>query len=175
MISPSSTSRASLRTLSLVLTQMKEANKHPESSPKANKKKEQSKPNNNSASEDEHKGAKSKQLPQKKQRKQGNGGGGSVRSYFLKALIPVVLIGLFFVLDEYKAKGYIFEPNVLQAVARKAIGNGNVTLPVIVKTIATELSEKYPGHVNLEEKWIFNNAGGAMVPIALKFNAVIFY
>ncbi|CAI4210426.1 unnamed protein product [Parascedosporium putredinis] len=32
----------------------------------------------------------------------------------------------------------------------------------IVDFIVTELSEKHPKHVNLEQEWIFNNAGGAM-------------
>eukprot|EP00028_Trichosphaerium_sp_Am-I-7-wt_P014512 CAMPEP_0168509058 /NCGR_PEP_ID=MMETSP0405-20121227/526_1 /TAXON_ID=498012 /ORGANISM="Trichosphaerium sp, Strain Am-I-7 wt" /LENGTH=166 /DNA_ID=CAMNT_0008526397 /DNA_START=146 /DNA_END=646 /DNA_ORIENTATION=+ len=32
----------------------------------------------------------------------------------------------------------------------------------IVAYIVTELNKKYPGHINNNQEWIFNNAGGAM-------------
>lgn len=48
-------------------------------------------------------------------------------------------------------------------MSKRAIGaHGNDTRQV-VKMIVDELSEKLPGgYVNLDEEWIFNNAGGAM-------------
>lgn len=48
-------------------------------------------------------------------------------------------------------------------MAQRAIGaHGNDTRKV-VEFIVGELSEKLPGgYINLDEEWIFNNAGGAM-------------
>jgi len=58
---------------------------------------------------------------------------------------------------------YIFSPEQLKDVSQRAIAaHGNDTTSV-VKYIVDELSEKLPGgYVNLDEEWIFNNAGGAM-------------
>merc|ERR1712000_233776 len=57
---------------------------------------------------------------------------------------------------------FLFEPEVLKNVASKAIEKHGGDVPKMVDFIKTELHKKYPGHVNLKEEWVFNNAGGAM-------------
>jgi C-8 sterol isomerase len=58
---------------------------------------------------------------------------------------------------------YIFSPLQLHDLSLRAISaHGNDTAGVVA-FIAGELNEKFPGgYVNLEQEWIFNNAGGAM-------------
>ncbi len=60
--------------------------------------------------------------------------------------------------------GFLFDPNVLHQVARGALGR---PMNEMVKKIAGELAERYPGHINPEPPWVFNNAGGAMGAFAL--------
>lgn len=60
-------------------------------------------------------------------------------------------------------KFYIFTPEHLHDLSQRAItAHGNNT-GAIVSYITHELNEKFPGgYINLDEEWIFNNAGGAM-------------
>ncbi len=53
----------------------------------------------------------------------------------------------------------VFEPEVLQAVARSVLD-----LPTAdkVEAIRKKLAERYPGHIRSRVDWVFNNAGGAM-------------
>ncbi len=57
--------------------------------------------------------------------------------------------------------GYIFDPEVLQQIARKALGQ---PMEAMVEQITSELDARYPGHILPQgrREWIFNNAGGAM-------------
>jgi C-8 sterol isomerase len=77
--------------------------------------------------------------------------------------LTVLLSGLFYFLDQHLEWFYIFSPSMLHELSQRAItAHGNDTTSV-VKYIVGELSEKLPGgYVNLDEEWIFNNAGGAM-------------
>lgn len=60
-------------------------------------------------------------------------------------------------------KFYIFTPEHLHDLSQRAItAHGNNT-GAIVSYITHELNEKFPGgYINLDEEWMFNNAGGAM-------------
>ena len=88
-------------------------------------------------------------------------GSGIFTRLILYGIIPVVLVGLFFVLDPYVSKGYIFEPTVLHAAASKALkAHGNASFDKVVDSIVATLEKRYPGHINKEQQWIFNNAGG---------------
>jgi len=60
--------------------------------------------------------------------------------------------------------GYLFDPHVLHEVARSALG-----LPTrdMVEKIAGELASLYPGQIDPDPPWVFNNAGGAMGAMAL--------
>ncbi|ORY71204.1 ERG2/sigma1 receptor-like protein [Pseudomassariella vexata] len=57
---------------------------------------------------------------------------------------------------------YIFDKDHLHDLAKRGIAaHGNDTRS-IVHYITSELHERYPANVNLDEEFIFNNAGGAM-------------
>ncbi|KJE93529.1 C-8 sterol isomerase erg-1 [Capsaspora owczarzaki ATCC 30864] len=57
--------------------------------------------------------------------------------------------------------GYIFDPLVLQAVAKEGIAKKLKTKDLFAY-IAEKLAEKYPGHIDVNAAAVFNNAGGAM-------------
>ncbi|KAI4628308.1 Squalene epoxidase [Alternaria sp. BMP 0032] len=73
-----------------------------------------------------------------------------------------VLTTLMYTLDSHLEKFYIFTPSGLHALSQEAISlHGNDTASV-VSHIVTSLSAIHGPHINLDEEWIFNNAGGAM-------------
>ena len=79
------------------------------------------------------------------------------------AIILAVFSTVYLFLDSHLNSFYIFDTDHLQDLSKRAIGaHGNDTRAVVTY-IVDELNEKIPkGHVNLDEEWIFNNAGGAM-------------
>jgi len=79
------------------------------------------------------------------------------------AIAVVLLSAIYYYLDSHLEWFYIFSPTQLHDLAKRAIGvHGNDTTAV-VSYIVKELSEQLPGgYINLDEEWIFNNAGGAM-------------
>jgi C-8 sterol isomerase len=81
----------------------------------------------------------------------------------LLAVAIALVSAVFYFLDSHLESFYIFTPSELHDLSLRAIGvHGNDTRAV-VGFIVSELSEKLPGgYVNLDEEWIFNNAGGAM-------------
>jgi C-8 sterol isomerase len=84
-------------------------------------------------------------------------------SLSILATIIVLLSVLIYYLDSHLEDFYIFTPPQLHDLSLRAIGaHGNDTRAVVAYIVG-ELSEKLPGgYVNLDEEWIFNNAGGAM-------------
>ncbi|ESZ97016.1 C-8 sterol isomerase [Sclerotinia borealis F-4128] len=74
-----------------------------------------------------------------------------------------LLTALYYFLDSHLESFYIFSPTQLHDLSQRAIGaHGNDTAQV-VRYIVDELSEQHPGgYINLDQEWIFNNAGGAM-------------
>jgi C-8 sterol isomerase len=56
------------------------------------------------------------------------------------------------------SKQYLFDPDQLEAIARKAVG-----LPhdEMCESIIESLARAYPGHVETRQDWLFNLAGGA--------------
>lgn len=85
------------------------------------------------------------------------------RRLTLFALVGAALSALFYYLDAQLESFYIFSPPQLRDLSTRALGaHGNDTRRV-VEFIISELNDKLPdGYVNLDEEWIFNNAGGAM-------------
>jgi C-8 sterol isomerase len=84
-------------------------------------------------------------------------------SLTILAAITVLLSALVYYLDSHLEDFYIFTPPQLHDLSLRAIGaHGNDTRAVVAYIVG-ELSDKLPGgYVNLDEEWIFNNAGGAM-------------
>ncbi|PYI05006.1 ERG2 and sigma1 receptor-like protein [Aspergillus sclerotiicarbonarius CBS 121057] len=81
---------------------------------------------------------------------------------FAVALLAL-FAGLYSYLNARLEQFYIFDPSHLHDLSQRAIAaHGNDTRSV-VNFIVSELEEKVSAtHLNQEEEWVFNNAGGAM-------------
>ncbi|EED16771.1 C-8 sterol isomerase (Erg-1), putative [Talaromyces stipitatus ATCC 10500] len=79
------------------------------------------------------------------------------------AVVLAAFAALFYYVEQHLDSFYIFDPAHLHDVSQRAIAaHGNDTRAV-VKYIVSELDEKLEGkHLNFDEEWVFNNAGGAM-------------
>ena len=77
-------------------------------------------------------------------------------------LVLGVLTTLMYTLDSSLDKFYIFSPPELHALSREAIAQHGNDTAAVVQHIVTALAAAHPDHVNLDEEWVFNNAGGAM-------------
>ena len=69
----------------------------------------------------------------------------------------------------YRKEGYVFDPKDLHEAAKKAIG-----LPheAAFQTIIQTLDERYPGKINTQLDWVFNNAGGAMGQMSFLYGSI---
>lgn len=87
----------------------------------------------------------------------------TMRSLGLLAAMLALLAGLYNYLDARLDQFYIFNPDQLHDLSTRAISaNGNDTRG-IVDYIVAELDKSTPGnYLNLDQEWVFNNAGGAM-------------
>ncbi|KAH6655282.1 C-8 sterol isomerase [Truncatella angustata] len=78
------------------------------------------------------------------------------------AILIGVLTPVFYLLEQNLEAFYIFDRAHLHDLAKRGIAaHGNDTQS-IVRYITKELHDMHPNNVNLEEEYIFNNAGGAM-------------
>lgn len=59
---------------------------------------------------------------------------------------------------------HIFDPDVVDACARKGIGKPK---PEMFDSVADALEEHYPGHIDRSQPWIYSIAGGAMIQFKL--------
>lgn len=87
----------------------------------------------------------------------------SAKTWTIVAVVVAFLSALFYFLDQHLDWFYILSPPELHDLSLRAIAaHGNDTKEVVA-FIANELSGKFPGgYINLDQEWIFNNAGGAM-------------
>jgi C-8 sterol isomerase len=80
------------------------------------------------------------------------------------ALLLGVLTPVFYLLEQNLESFFIFKTSHLHELSQRAISaHGNDTRAVvkyIVDELSTDASTK--SYVNLDEEWMFNNAGGAM-------------
>lgn len=86
------------------------------------------------------------------------------RLFFLLAALVGLLSPVVYLLEQRLESFYIFDTDHLHDLSKRAIAaHGNDTRSV-VSYIVGELHGKpaLANHVNLDEEWIFNNAGGAM-------------
>jgi len=80
------------------------------------------------------------------------------------ALLVGVLTPVWYVLEQRLASFYIFEVDHLRDLQQRSLqAHGNDTRAV-TQFIVNELSARTATkrHINLDEEWVFNNAGGAM-------------
>jgi C-8 sterol isomerase len=61
-----------------------------------------------------------------------------------------------------KASRYVFDPDALHAVALAHLG---LPLAAMFDGIVTALDARYPNTIHGEQRWLFNNAGGAMIQV----------
>lgn len=86
-----------------------------------------------------------------------------IRKATVTAVVLALLTLLYQFLDSHLDWFYILNPKDLHDLSLRAIAaHGNNTADVVA-FITGELSEKLPGgYINMQQEWIFNNAGGAM-------------
>ncbi|KAK8065620.1 C-8 sterol isomerase [Apiospora hydei] len=84
------------------------------------------------------------------------------RLFTYLAVLVGLLSSLVYLVEQNADAFYIFKPDHLADLATRGIAaHGNDTRS-IVRYITSELHGMHPTHVNLDEEYIFNNAGGAM-------------
>ncbi|KAM4056166.1 ERG2 and sigma1 receptor like protein [Hirsutella rhossiliensis] len=88
--------------------------------------------------------------------------GGMGRLLVVLALLTGLLSSVVYLAEQHLDKFYIFELDHLQDLAKRGIAQHGNNTKGVVQYIVSELKDKAPAHVNLEEDWVFNNAGGAM-------------
>ncbi|KAK8110885.1 uncharacterized protein PG998_007342 [Apiospora kogelbergensis] len=81
---------------------------------------------------------------------------------YLAVLVGLLSSLIYFVVEQNADAYHIFETDHLHDLAKRGIAaHGNDTRS-IVRYITAELHAMHPDHVNLDEEYILNNAGGAM-------------
>ncbi|KAF9480231.1 ERG2 and sigma1 receptor-like protein [Pholiota conissans] len=76
-----------------------------------------------------------------------------------------LLVVLFGWLDTIKDRWYVFDPDFLHELQLAAIDSSPNDTAGMIKFIMANLTATYPDnkiHINTNEEWVFNNAGGAM-------------
>lgn len=77
--------------------------------------------------------------------------------------LSAVLYGVYTFLESNLESFYIFEPTQLHNFAKSAIAqHGNDTRAIVTDIVANLQNTPAKPYVNLDQEWIFNNAGGAM-------------
>lgn len=79
------------------------------------------------------------------------------------AIVLALISALVYTLDSRLESFYIFNPPQLHDLSQRAIAAHGNNTRAVVSYIVDELSASTASpHINLDEEWIFNNAGGAM-------------
>ncbi|KAI9040440.1 C-8 sterol isomerase ERG2 [Aspergillus affinis] len=84
---------------------------------------------------------------------------------FFSILVTLLaaLIGFYNYFESRLEQFYIFDPSHLHDLSQRAIAAHGEDTRSIVNYIVAELEQKVPSvHINKDEEWVFNNAGGAM-------------
>ncbi|KAL1649124.1 C-8 sterol isomerase [Diplodia intermedia] len=88
----------------------------------------------------------------------------SIRSLSIVAVLAALFLPIYTYLEKNLESFYIFDHKDLHDLANRAIAQHGNDTRGIVSYITTELSgrDHLTSFVNLDEEWVFNNAGGAM-------------
>lgn len=100
--------------------------------------------------------------------------GGTSRLLSIFAILTALLSCIVYLMEQNLERFYIFDTEHLHDVAKRGIATHGNNTRGVVEYIVTELSERNGAHVNLEEDWVFNNAGGAMGAMYI-IHASMFY
>jgi C-8 sterol isomerase len=77
--------------------------------------------------------------------------------------LSALLYGVYVFLESHLESFYVFEPTQLHDFAKSAIAqHGNDTRAIVADIVANLQTTSAQPYVNLDQEWIFNNAGGAM-------------
>ncbi|KAH6611155.1 hypothetical protein Trco_001175 [Trichoderma cornu-damae] len=87
---------------------------------------------------------------------------GISRLLAILGLLTALLASVVYVLEQDMDRFYVFDTDRLHDLAKRGVAEHGNDTRGIVKYIVNELNEKMPGYVNLDEEWVFSNAGGAM-------------
>ncbi|KAG6125124.1 C-8 sterol isomerase [Claviceps purpurea] len=77
-------------------------------------------------------------------------------------LLTALLACMVYIAEQNLSNFYIFRLEELKDVSSRALAQHGNDTRAVVKFIADELHETHGKMVNVEEDWVFNNAGGAM-------------
>jgi hypothetical protein len=67
---------------------------------------------------------------------------------------------------------YVFDPGVVHECAMVGLGKDK---PEMFDAFAAAMGERYPGRLDLDQPWIFSNAGGAMIQMKLYYASIYEY
>ncbi|TWU73801.1 C-8 sterol isomerase [Metarhizium rileyi] len=78
------------------------------------------------------------------------------------ALLTALLSAIVYLVEQNLEKFYIFDLDELHDVSKRGLAKHGDDTRAVVKYIVDDLHKTHGVHINLEEEWVFNNAGGAM-------------
>jgi len=78
------------------------------------------------------------------------------------AVLVGVLSPIVYVLEQNLDSFYVFQPDELHSLAKRAVAQHGKNTRAIVEHIVLELQQTHSPYVTTTEDWFFNNAGGAM-------------
>lgn len=77
-----------------------------------------------------------------------------------------ILVGIasivIYLIDSNASNSYVFDPSHLHSLSKDAIAAHGNNTAAVVSHIVSSLSTTHSAYINLNEQWVFNNAGGAM-------------
>lgn len=85
-----------------------------------------------------------------------------MRTLTLLSITIGILSALIYTLTPHLSKFYIFDPTSLHHLASSALSTHGNDTAAVVQHIVSHLSLTHSRYINLDEEWLFNNAGGAM-------------
>jgi C-8 sterol isomerase len=88
--------------------------------------------------------------------------GGLTRFLTIIAILVGALTPVIYMLERNLESFYILKTDHLHDLAKRGIKEHGNNTRAIVSYITSELHGMHPEHINLDEEYIFNNAGGAM-------------
>ena len=87
---------------------------------------------------------------------------GVSRLLVILAALTALLSSIVYLMEQNLDRFYIFQLDELRDVSKKALAKHGEDTRSVVKYIVDDLSARHGAAVNVNEEWVFNNAGGAM-------------